>query len=427
VGDASRYIEAAGDIGIPIDAVETAIGRLNKTIGMNPDAVRNLGIDLVYLKDGSLDVNETFKNTIDRIKGIKDPAEKARVAAQTLGKGWRDLAELIAGGSAAFEKSLASVSDQQVISDEELQKAKDYRAAMDGLGDATKKLKLKAGSDFIPLVTAVANGVSWVIDLNDRFNNLFKGQDPIGDAVAKLQEFAQNMRDARDDNDKFKESIKKARVDAIVPFKEKIVETTTALLNADTAWKTLTTSLDREVSLDNAKTKLGELQAAAALAFGTGAQADINNYQVKAAEFATILATISGTIDGISSKEIYLRFKTEGPAAALELATYLARGAEYGGLSSYDAMTLAGISGGARASGGPVSFGKSYLVGEKGPELFTPSSSGNITPNGALGGGGATVNVTVTSANPDDVVSAIQKWVRQNGSLPLAVTSGIRY
>jgi len=57
--------------------------------------------------------------------------------------------------------------------------------------------------------------------------------------------------------------------------------------------------------------------------------------------------------------------------------------------------------------------------------LFTPGTSGGITANSALGG--ATVNVTVTSANPDDVVSAIQKWVRQNGSLPLAVTSGIRY
>ena len=34
--------------------------------------------------------------------------------------------------------------------------------------------------------------------------------------------------------------------------------------------------------------------------------------------------------------------------------------------------------GGARAGGGPVSFGKSYLVGENGPELFVPSNSGRI-------------------------------------------------
>lgn len=42
---------------------------------------------------------------------------------------------------------------------------------------------------------------------------------------------------------------------------------------------------------------------------------------------------------------------------------------------------------GARAAGGPVSGGKSYLVGEKGPEIFTPSSGGNITPNGASAAG----------------------------------------
>jgi hypothetical protein len=40
---------------------------------------------------------------------------------------------------------------------------------------------------------------------------------------------------------------------------------------------------------------------------------------------------------------------------------------------------------GAKAGGGPVVGGSSYLVGERGPEIFTPGSSGNITPNGVGG------------------------------------------
>ncbi len=40
-----------------------------------------------------------------------------------------------------------------------------------------------------------------------------------------------------------------------------------------------------------------------------------------------------------------------------------------------------GLFGGGRASGGPVDMGRSYLVGERGPELFTPGRSGFITPN----------------------------------------------
>jgi hypothetical protein len=121
-------------------------------------------------------------------------------------------------------------------------------------------------------------------------------------------------------------------------------------------------------------------------------------------------------MDGISSKEILFRFKTQGSAAALEYATYLARGAEYSGLSEFDALTLAGISG-ARALGGPVAPGGSYLVGERGPELFTPSSSGNITPNNALGGANITVNVN--GGDPNSIVRALQQYVYQSGPVPV--------
>jgi hypothetical protein len=56
------------------------------------------------------------------------------------------------------------------------------------------------------------------------------------------------------------------------------------------------------------------------------------------------------------------------------------------------------IFGGGKAAGGPVTGGTTYLVGEKGPELFTPGSSGNIIPNNRLGGGGGTINITVNGA-----------------------------
>ena len=49
-----------------------------------------------------------------------------------------------------------------------------------------------------------------------------------------------------------------------------------------------------------------------------------------------------------------------------------------------------------RRAGGPVSAGRSYLVGEKGPEIFTPRSSGNITANDKIGGG-TMINVSVNA------------------------------
>ena len=52
-----------------------------------------------------------------------------------------------------------------------------------------------------------------------------------------------------------------------------------------------------------------------------------------------------------------------------------------------------------RAAGGPVSAGKPYIVGEKRPELFVPSTSGRIVPkvpSGLSGGGRGAVTISPT-------------------------------
>lgn len=56
-----------------------------------------------------------------------------------------------------------------------------------------------------------------------------------------------------------------------------------------------------------------------------------------------------------------------------------------GGAGTFIGDIAGAVFGGARAIGGPVAGGTSYLVGERGPEIFTPSSSGNITPNDKIG------------------------------------------
>jgi tape measure domain-containing protein len=58
-----------------------------------------------------------------------------------------------------------------------------------------------------------------------------------------------------------------------------------------------------------------------------------------------------------------------------------------GGGGDFFGSLLSGIGsffGGARATGGPVSAGKAYLVGERGPELMVPGASGTVIPNHAI-------------------------------------------
>ena len=54
--------------------------------------------------------------------------------------------------------------------------------------------------------------------------------------------------------------------------------------------------------------------------------------------------------------------------------------------------------GGGKAMGGAVSKGKPVVVGERGPELFVPNSTGQITQNArGTGGGSVNVNFSITT------------------------------
>jgi len=67
-----------------------------------------------------------------------------------------------------------------------------------------------------------------------------------------------------------------------------------------------------------------------------------------------------------------------------------------------------------KAEGGPVKGGKSYLVGERGPEMFSPGVSGMITPNHALGG---STNVVVNVDASGSAVEGDEERGRELGRL----------
>ena len=72
-----------------------------------------------------------------------------------------------------------------------------------------------------------------------------------------------------------------------------------------------------------------------------------------------------------------------------------------GGMTNpFGNSSLFGAPFGVRANGGPVSSGRPYLVGERGPEMFVPGAQGNIVPNNAMGGGAnVTVNVDASGSS----------------------------
>lgn len=130
-------------------------------------------------------------------------------------------------------------------------------------------------------------------------------------------------------------------------------------------------------------------------------------------ENALVRATRSGKLGFEDLRKVALSVLGDIAASALRSGL----DAIFGGAAGNAAGGLPGIlSGGAglpgRATGGPVSPGRAYMVGERGPELFVPTASGQVMPSG--GGQGRNVRVAITiNAGGSDQPQALARSSRQ--------------
>lgn len=58
----------------------------------------------------------------------------------------------------------------------------------------------------------------------------------------------------------------------------------------------------------------------------------------------------------------------------------------------------------ALAKGGPATGGMPHLIGEQGPEIFVPRTSGTVIPNHAIGGGNVTVLIQTGASDLDQLI-----------------------
>lgn len=95
------------------------------------------------------------------------------------------------------------------------------------------------------------------------------------------------------------------------------------------------------------------------------------------------------------------------PAAALaSLASFGANAAPAAaGIASTVALSSSLALAGSREHGGPVSAGRSFMVGERGPEIFTPNNSGRVASNKDSFGGGDTI-ININNMAPGVEVNA---------------------
>lgn len=105
------------------------------------------------------------------------------------------------------------------------------------------------------------------------------------------------------------------------------------------------------------------------------------------------------------------------------IESVLGGGAQPAGAGLLSAL-IGAIGAPGRATGGPVSPGRPFWVGERGPELFVPTAAGSVMPNGGSGTPrDVRVNITVNAAS-EPAPAALARSSRQVARAVRAALAG---
>ena len=180
----------------------------------------------------------------------------------------------------------------------------------------------------------------------------------------------------------------------------RIKEIDTALSEPSDAMNKLTQAFRdgaTEVSIFGAKTE-------EALGGGSGASTALTDMQQRMQSIAdtmksSMTSAFMSIVDGTkSAKEAFKEMARSIIAKLFEVLVVQRLVGQFNAATGQGTGIVGAIMGafGKRAIGGPITAGKPYLVGEKGPELVVPSRNGNVVPSNQLSGGGVTVNQNIS-------------------------------
>jgi hypothetical protein len=469
VDEASRFIEVAGDMGIEAGTVEGALNKLNRAAADGSKEFGNIGAEIVRTSSGAVDVQKTFLNVVDSLDKIEDPAKRAEAATALLGRGWTGMSELIAGGSASLASSLKRVSDAKVIDQEELEKARKFRGALDDLKDKGEDLALSLGESLVPALTdflgVLVDGVEglktvhgWLKINESDFTEVFAAAEKL----VKEQEFL---------NDAWKEGYR-ALVDAHTPVNKMttlLEDQKRAVDRAIGSWDDYKKRLNFENEFAALQERTQEFSVYWADAMKKGVtntvevQTALRNNKLELMGFAEEVLVTASVAD---RNRIRIKIDTGEIQTAIQLMNELLRAAnvayamqgkvQYAAVGGYGGVPVAqqsgvwidghyfppGIDFSKLANGKIVNRPEMAMIGEAGPEAVIPLGRparamelmqasgldmlalGSMRGSGGGGGGSTVININVQAglvSSPDQVgqqiIEAIKRAERRSGQV----------
>jgi hypothetical protein len=373
-----------------------------------------------------------IKNKMDAARGA---AERYGNALPTVIENQKQLNEFVGPVASRDFKTFKGVTDDYNTSLDKLAaKQEKAKAAAQKLKDELKAAKSVLADQFAEALKK-ANGV--LDDAVGRFNDYKKS---VSDAVIGGFSFAEAQKDTEESATSFLESLRKqatkvknfgvllnrliaaglnetalsqvlaAGTEAGTLIAEELLNTAGGVLEANTLTNDVKSIADQVGANSAAKFYQAGVDAGTNLV--RGIQAVVDNYTIQL-NAATTIRQVQNLTAGFGAESGAVFAGGGAPAPS------------FGGFGGFDlAQLAAGISVGGLATladGGIVTGPTLAMVGEGGgPEAVIPlSQAGRF----GLDGGGTTVNINVNGGDPNAVVQALRTYMRQNGSVPIRVST----
>lgn len=145
----------------------------------------------------------------------------------------------------------------------------------------------------------------------------------------------------------------------------------------------------------------------------------------RAIETTLLRAVRTGKLGFEDLKKVALSVLGEIAAAALRSGIdAILSGRRDGGAGGLLSALIGAVGAPGRATGGPVSPGRPFWVGERGPELFVPTASGRVEPTAMAVSREVRVSISV-NASPETAPAALARSGRQVARAVKAALAGV--
>ncbi|RLC39121.1 hypothetical protein DRH27_00545 [Candidatus Falkowbacteria bacterium] len=394
------------------------VGEARQGVGPLVSGLKDLDQELlrnIVTADGQ---EAALKIVADAIKNADSAAERAAITNAAFSRSGVAMVAALKDGAEGLNAFAAEAHNLGLVIEEDLiRSAERYD---DQLLNLSRRISATFGAGFLDLVTTVLDSSTKVF--NAFFATVEKGVNTISAGLERafalfdllstknilrpaeaLREYNEVVSSIDADLISMNAAVD-AGADAAFTYENEVIaaRAATEAMNAEARKITNTMGAEVPAAFEKATKSVGDFGAVARQIEFANIDAEFfDDFADGMTDSAKQVDKLNESIEGMAADgitDMVLGFgdaeKSFGEFATSfikDIAAMIIKQQLFNALSGAFDGAVGGLFGGGKAGGGPVAGGTTYLVGERGPELFTPATSGAITSNEKLGS--TTVNI----------------------------------